>query len=155
PVTPTLTRFQLLWQRNFGIPLNPVSAGDGHVFVTGITYFSSNSPLYALDAHTGATIWSTNFGAVFSVNPPSYAYGYVYVQTGDHASDTWLHAFDGTTGERLFKSAHEAQWERYYAPTIADGKVYVNGGYYGGMYAFDALTGGQLWFHDLPQYDQW
>ena len=23
------------------------------------------------------------------------------------------------------------------------------------MYAFDALTGGQLWFRGLQQYDQW
>jgi outer membrane protein assembly factor BamB len=156
PVTPNPARFQLLWQRNLGTPLNPVAAGDRRVFCTTVTYFSSDSPLYALDAATGATLWSTNFGGVFSVNPPSYAYGNVYVQTGNHASDTWLHAFDGQTGERVFRSPHSAQWERYYAPTIHEGKVYVNGGSYGGMYAFDALTGGQLWFGGtLPQYDQW
>lgn len=155
PVTPTPSRFQLLWQRNLGLPLNPVSAGDGRVFCTPITYFAGNSPLFALDAANGATLWSTNFGGVFSVNPPSYAYGNVYVQTGNHGSDTWLHAFDGATGERVFRTPHSAQWERYFAPTVQDGKVYLNGGYYGGMYAFDALTGGQLWFRPLQQYDQW
>jgi hypothetical protein len=33
--------------------------------------------------------------------------------------------------------------------------VYVNGGYYGGMYAFNAFSGQQLWFRGLQQYDQW
>ncbi len=155
PVTPNLSRFQLLWQRNLGLALNPVAAGDGRVFCTGVTYFAASSPLYALDATTGATLWSFDFGGVFSVNPPSYAYGNVYVQTGNHSTDTWLHAFDGETGERVFRTPHQAQWERYFAPTILDGRVYVDGGYYGGMYAFDALTGGQIWFHSLPQYDQW
>jgi outer membrane protein assembly factor BamB len=50
---------------------------------------------------------------------------------------------------------HSAQWERYYAPTLYDGKAYVDGGYYGGMYGFDAYSGAQEWFTDLPQYDQW
>jgi outer membrane protein assembly factor BamB len=100
-------------------------------------------------------LWSKGFGDVFSVNPPSYAYGNVYVQTGNHGSDTWLRAFDGETGAVVFKAPHSAQWERYLAPTIFDGKAYINGGYYGGMYGFDAFTGDQLWFADLPQYDGW
>ena len=155
PVTPTPARFRPLWQRNFGVPLNPVTAGDNKVFCTPVTYFGANSPLEAIDASSGATLWSMNFGSVFSVNPPSYSYSNVYVQTVNNGGDTWLHCFDGATGERLFRSAHGAQWERYFAPTIQDGKVFVDGGTYGGMYAFDALTGAQLWFRSLPQYDQW
>jgi len=111
--------------------------------------------LFALRALDGATLWSKGFGSIFSVNPPSYAYGTVYVQTGNHDIDTWLRAFDGDTGEELFKAPHDAQWERYYAPTIYDRKAYVDGGYYGGMYGFDAFSGDQLWFTALPQYDQW
>jgi len=89
------------------------------------------------------------------VNPPSYAYGNVYIQTGNHGTDTYLRAYRADTGELVFQSAHAAQWERYYAPTIADGVVFVNGGYYGRMYAVDAFTGQQLWYLSLPQYDQW
>jgi hypothetical protein len=33
--------------------------------------------------------------------------------------------------------------------------VYANGGYYGGMYAFDAYSGAQVWSAGLPQYDEW
>jgi hypothetical protein len=149
--------FHLKWQQNVGSgkALNPVSAGDGKVFVTLLTYFENVTSLFALRASDGATLWSKGFGSIYSVNPPSYAYGNVYLQTGNHGSDTWLHAFDAGTGDVLFKAPHAAQWERYLAPTIHDGKAYINGGYYGGMYGFDAFTGDQLWFANLPQYDQW
>lgn len=149
--------FRLKWQRNVGNGrmLNPVAAGDGKVFVTLLIYFNDITTLFALDAADGATLWSKGFGDIFSVNPPSYAYGNVYVQTGNHASDTWLRAFDGATGDVVFQAPHAAQWERYFAPTIYDGKAYINGGTYGGMYGFDAFSGDQLWFASLPQYDQW
>lgn len=148
---------RLKWRRNVGgsFSLNPVAAGDGKVFVTLRTYFNDVPTLFALGASDGATLWSEGFGDIFSVNPPSYAYGNVYIQTGNHGSDTWLRAFDGETGAVVFKAPHSAQWERYLAPTIYDGKAYINGGYYGGMYGFDAFTGDQLWFANLPQYDGW
>lgn len=148
---------RLKWQRDVGSgrALNPVAAGDGKVFVTLGIRFENVPSLFALRASDGATLWSKGFGSPFSVNPPSYAYGNVYVQTGNHGSDTWLHAFDGGTGDFVFKSPHQAQWERYLSPTMFDGKAYINGGYYGGMYSFDAFTGEQLWFASLPQYDQW
>lgn len=154
-LTPPALR--LKWQRDVGSgkALNPVAAGDGKVFVTLATGFSNVPSLFSLRASDGATLWSKNLGSPNSVNPPSYAYGNVYVQTGNHSSDTWLRAFDGGTGDVVFKVPHSAQWERYLAPTIHDGKVYINGGYYGGMYSFDAFTGEQLWFASLPQYDQW
>ena len=147
----------LQWQRNFGsnFALNPVAAGEGKVFVSLLTYFSNVPSLFALRAEDGATLWSKNFGDVFSVNPPSFAYGNVYVQTGDHSSDTWLRAFDGDSGVQIFQAPHAAQWERYFAPTLYDGKAYVDGGYYGGMYGFDAYSGAQLWFTPLQQFDEW
>jgi outer membrane protein assembly factor BamB len=145
------------WQTDVGgaFGLNPVAAGEGRVFVTLRTYFDSVPTLYALDALQGGVVWSKTFAGAFSVNPPSLAYGSVYVQTGNHGNDTWLRAFDAVTGEPVFQSAHSAQWERYFAPTVYEGKVYVNGGYYGGMYGFDAYDGAQLWFAPLPQYDEW
>jgi outer membrane protein assembly factor BamB len=66
-----------------------------------------------------------------------------------------LNAFNATTGQVVFNAPHQAQWERYYAPTIDAGTVYVNGGTYGGMYAFDAFTGVMQWFQPLNQYDEW
>lgn len=147
----------LRWQRTLapGIPLNPVTAADGRVFVSLTSGFSSNPSFFTLDALDGATLWSRQYNRPFSVNPPSYAYGNVYIQTGNHGSDTWLRAYDAASGNVVFESPHAAQWERYFAPTIFDGVVYINGGYYGGMYAFDAFSGEQLWFRALAQYDEW
>jgi outer membrane protein assembly factor BamB len=157
PVSLDPSLFSLRWQKDVGgiYSLNPVSAGDGKVFVSLVTYFNDVTSLFALRSVDGSTLWSKGFGDIFSVNPPSYAYGNVYVQTGNHGDDTWLRAFNATTGAPVFQAPHEAQWERYFAPTVYDGKIYVNGGYYGGMYGFDALTGAQLFFAALPQYDQW
>jgi outer membrane protein assembly factor BamB len=149
--------FTLRWSKNIGgnLPLNPVTAADGKVFVTKLVRFNDTDALLVLNDATGDTIWSKNFGDVHCVNPPSYAYGNVYVQVGDHSPGTFLGAYNADTGALVFESAHAAQWERYLAPTIYDGTVYINGGYYGGMYAFDAYTGRQNWFLNLPQYDQW
>lgn len=155
PMTLNPDEFSLRWEKQVGsFDLNPVTAADGKVFVSEIGYF--NDPgLYTLDAEDGAVLWGLSFGDVYSVNPPSYGYGNVYIQTGNHSSDTYLRAYDAETGALVFRAPHYAQWERYYAPTIYDGKVYINGGYYGGMYAFDAYDGTQLWFLGLNQYDEW
>ncbi|WP_193213785.1 PQQ-binding-like beta-propeller repeat protein [Luteolibacter marinus] len=156
PISLEPDKFSLRWQRNIapGMVLNPVTAADGKVFVSLRTYFQGGDSLFALDARDGETLWSADFGSVFSVNPPAYGYGNLYIQTGNHGGDTHLWAFDADNGTLVFKSPHGAQWERYYAPTIYDGKVYVNGGSYGGMYAFNAFTGANLWFAGLPQYDE-
>ena len=140
--------FTLRWSKNIGgnLPLNPVTAAEGKVFVTKLVRFNNTDALIVLNDATGDIIWSKNFGEVNSVNPPSYAYGNVYVQTGDNSPGTFLRAYNADTGALVFESPHAAQWERYYAPTIYDGTVYINGGYYGGMYAFDAYTGTQNWF---------
>jgi hypothetical protein len=149
--------FSLRWSKAVapGFTLNPVTSVDGRVFVTPVGYFSPGMSLFALDARDGATLWTKDFGSVFSVNPPAWGYGNVYVQTGNHTPGTWIHAFDAESGALVFSSPLEAQWERYFAPTVFDGGVYVNGGYYGGMYALDAFSGERRWFAGLPQYDGW
>lgn len=156
PLSLHTQNFALRWQKTIpgNMALNPVATGDGKVFVSQRGYFS-NQGLYTLNAATGQTLWNINYGSVYSVNPPAYAFGNVYVQTGDHSSDTYLRAYHANDGALAFRSAHAAQWESYYAPTIYDRTVYVNGGYYGGMYGFDALDGTQRWFQELPQYDDW
>ncbi|HRX85641.1 MAG TPA: PQQ-binding-like beta-propeller repeat protein [Phycisphaerae bacterium] len=155
PVTLPTDQFAFRWSRTFSGALNPVTAADGRVFATRQVYFNDVDQLFVLDAKTGATEWTKGFGDVFSVNPPSYAYGNVYLQTGNHSSDTYLRAYDAATGALVFRAPHSAQWDRYYAPTIHDDKVFVNGGYYGGMYAFDAHDGTQEWFRELNGYDEW
>jgi sugar lactone lactonase YvrE len=156
PVSLKPSTFALRWVQTIqsGVALNPVTAADGKVFVSQYSYFG-NAGLYVLDAATGNILWNTNFGSVFSVNPPSYGNGNVYIQTCDNYGDTYLHAFQAATGAFVFRSPHGAQWERYFAPTIFDGNVYVDGGEYGGMYSFDSINGLQNWFGYVGQYDGW
>ena len=154
PIGLNPSSFQLRWQTTLNMPLNPVTAGDGKVFASSVGYFSGQN-LFALNSTDGSLLWTQNFGSIFSVNPPTFSDNKVYVQTGNHGSDTYLRAFDANTGNLVFQAAHAAQWERYFAPTISGNVAYVNGGYYGGMYAFNAINGQQLWFTALPQYDQW
>jgi hypothetical protein len=149
-----------LWSKTIGSgrSLNPVTIAEGKVYASIRIYHAAEDHLFVLDALTGEQKWTKNFGRVSRMNPPSYAHGNVYIQTGKESSSgipPYLHAFNAETGDLVFKSLFSAQWEEYYAPTIDDGVVYINGGYYGGMYAFDAYSGAQLWFTGLPQNDEW
>lgn len=78
----------------------------------------------------------------------------MYVTTGGH-EDSFLWSFDANDGTVLFRSAYANQWSRYYAPAIVGQTVYMAGGSYGGMYAFSATDGQQLWFTSTNQYDEW
>lgn len=146
--------FSVLWQRSLSTSnLNPVTTANGGVFVSG--YFPSDGKLQMLDAATGETKWSRGYSGV-SVNPPAYANGLVYIQTGRGTSDTpYLWAYNANTSAQVYSVTFGAQSESYYAPTIVDNTVYVNGGAYGGMYAFDGSNGLQEWFLGLNQYDLW
>jgi subtilisin family serine protease len=135
--------------------LNQVAVADGKVFLTPKTYLGDyNYTMSALDARTGAPVWQYTFLSCYSINPPTYYRGKLYVQRGDHASDTHLWSFDGNTGQLLWKTAHSAQWERYLAPTVYKNGIWVNGGSYGGIYGFND-TGSQRFFDELPQYADW
>lgn len=144
--------FTSRWYQALAISnLQQGAAGDGRVFI------NNSGQLYALDARTGAVLWSKslltgsfNFN---TTNPPAYADGVVYVQTGGH-EDAYLYAFNAIDGSQLFRSKLEDQWSNFYAPTIVDGTVYIGGGYYGGLYAIDAKTGAHNWWQTLNQYDQ-
>src|SRR5262245_58807772 len=153
PVSMDTRVFQELWTKTVSTAaLNPVTAGQGQVFVTTNAYFGIEQAK-SLDARTGTELWSRDFGAIHAVNPPAYANGTVYLQTGGH-EDSFLYALDAATGSVRFRTAYLNQWSHYFAPVIVGSSVYVAGGYYGGMYAFDATGLSQRWFAALNQYDQ-
>lgn len=148
--TLSVSDFQQRWSKPMQLAsLRQGAAGDGYVF------FNSAGLIYALDAHTGETVWTQSLGgsSFYHFNQPAYADGMVYVQTGGH-SDAYLWAFNAHTGALVFQTPLEDQWSSFYAPTIVDGTVYIGGGYYGGMYALDAKTGVEKWWQTLNQYDE-
>ncbi len=152
PVAMDVSVFRELWSKNVSTAaLNPVTAGEGKVFVSTNAYFGIQQAK-SLDARTGNEFWSRDFGAIHSVNPPAYGNGTVYLQTGGH-EDSFLWAIDATSGTVRFRSAYGNQWSRYYAPVVVGTSVYIAGGYYGGMYGLNT-DGTQRWFTGLNQYDQ-
>ena len=134
-------------------PLNPVVFGAGRVYVSNNSYFAGPQAVGAFDIDSGTEVWRYDFGEVHSVNPPAFADGRVFVQTGGH-EDSFLWAFEAATGAGIWRTPYGNQWSRYYAPTVVSGRVYTAGGSYGGMYAFDAADGSEEWFLQLNQYDQ-
>lgn len=144
------------WEATVGGPtqtLNPVTAADGHVLVTPESRFGGHF-LRILDVATGEQRWSHEFGDIHAVHPPAYGNGRAYVTTSGH-EDSYLWAFDAASGQIAFRSPYGNQWGVFYAPVVLDGRVYMAGGRYGGMYAFDATDGTQRWFIETNQYDEW
>ncbi|HEX5870943.1 MAG TPA: Ig-like domain-containing protein, partial [Longimicrobium sp.] len=147
--------FRELWARSplGATALNPVTEGDGRVFVSGYAYFGGQT-LAALDARTGTAAWSHPFGTIHGVHPPAFGNGRVYATTSGH-EESFLYAFDAASGTVAFREPYANQWSRYLAPVVSGETVFMAGGYYGGMYAFRSTDGEQRWFANTNQYDEW
>jgi outer membrane protein assembly factor BamB len=92
--------------------------------------------VYALDAHTGAKLWSNTIGNVES--SPAVVNGVVYVGSDDNN----LYALDARTGAKLW--SYTTGGRVYSSPTVANGIVYVGSGDCN-VYALNARTGAKLW----------
>ncbi|MBN1889227.1 MAG: PD40 domain-containing protein [Thermoflexales bacterium] len=155
---PGASRYALAWTlalpSNLSLELRQAAVADG---VLAVSHEGSQAikAVIALDANNGRELWRRTFYDKFSVNPPTSAYGAVYVQEGNHGQDSYLFCLDLYTGRQNWQSPFSAQWELYFAPLVIDGAVYVNGGYYGGMYGYNAGNGAQLWFLGLEQEAEW
>jgi outer membrane protein assembly factor BamB len=109
------------WNKTFSVPINPVAVSGDTIYATTNGYFTGGMRAFAMNATDGTEKWSYPLADAFSVNPPTYANGRVYFQRGNHGSDTHLWCLDAASGSLRFAAAHAAQWERYAAPTVADG----------------------------------
>lgn len=170
PISLDSEGFELKWDQTLveAVPLNPVTAADGKVFVSlDASIKTTEGTLFALNAENGDELWRNDFGSVGTLNPPSYAGGRVYIQSiqeGGYSGPSFLRAFDANTGGLAFESDFEAQQDGYYAPTIYDGTLYMSGGYYGGIYAYNASNGSMIqqtndyqlpYYTDGTAYDEW
>jgi outer membrane protein assembly factor BamB len=117
--------------------------------------YSGVAAILAFDAARGTELWRKTLNNKYSINPPSLAYGNVYFQQGNQSSDTYVFALNALTGSEVWRTFSGAQWETYYHPTIAAGKVFVNGGHSSGACGYDAFGGTELWCISLDGYDSW
>jgi outer membrane protein assembly factor BamB len=169
PISLDTEGFELKWERSDllspegeTLPLNPVTAAEGKVFVSHDASWGESGTLFALAAKDGSELWKNGFEFVYTLNPPSYADGRVYIQTvqeDDYFGQSFLRAFDTTNNyESAFVSEFESQFYGYYAPTVYDGTLYMIGGDTGSMlYAYNTSAGSMVQQNELlPQYyDEW
>ena len=149
------TPFTERWQYSTGAAINPIVVADGRIYFSITGNFNNYMYAVALDATAGAECWRAQFKPAFSLNPPTYYKGKVYLQRCNNGGDTDMWALDATSGNVVWKTPFGSQWERYMAPAVDDSGVYVDGGTYGGIYGFDRLTGTQKFFLGLDQCDGW
>ena len=140
-----------IWQNYYGRRMNPVVISGSQVFMSVVG--GTDTFLTALELDSGLESWRYNFINGNSTNPPSVANGAVYIQRGNHSSDSQLFSIDSSSGNEIWQSPFQQQWASYYAPVIADGKVFIPGGSYGGIYGYNQSTGAQLFFQGGHNYD--
>jgi eukaryotic-like serine/threonine-protein kinase len=120
------------------------------VVENGVVYTGSGKGnVYAINAKTGAMLWSQNVGGVTS--SPAVADGVVYVSAGSSPGGT-LYALNAATGDQLWSYALGSNVQSIPPPTVVDGVVYlaltVNSDD-GQLFALNGSTGTLLWSYDL------
>ena len=151
PASPLVPPLTLKWRRNFsGSEVRSISyplIAQGRVFVTTSTRRNVVT-LMALDAQTGATIWSANILGPnpFSFANASYDSGKVFVV--DFYGT--MKAFDAATGALLWSLLLPNQSVFNSPPTAANGIVYTGGsGNDATVYAVNEMNGALVWTMDV------
>ncbi len=150
--------FSLRWSVdvpiNFGYLNDDIIIADNKIILTGGQVGNSSfKEILSLNALDGSTVWTKSY-QVNSITPPAVSDGRVYFQTGG-SDDSFIRALDIATGNLVFKSADSNQWSAFAAPTPFGDGIYVGGGFFGGVYRFDANSGEEVWFRDGGYSDFW
>jgi len=127
----------VLWSSQLSTSPNVLRSGptisDGKVFVG-----SWDKKVYALNASTGAYIWSYPTGDLIEFSSPAVAYGLVFVGSQDNN----VYALNATTGDFVWK--YTTGYWVWSSPTISDGKVFVASGD-GNVYCLNATNSALIW----------
>jgi uncharacterized repeat protein (TIGR01451 family) len=105
--------------------------------VNGVVYFGAGSDVFALNASTGAKLWSYPTGGGVD-SSPAVVNGVVYVGSFDKN----IYALNASTGAKLWSFLTGGQVES--SPTVVNGVVYI-GSDDNNIYALNASTGAKLW----------
>lgn len=147
----------LAWQAPLGqSPLWPAVSDGTTVYASAQTTNANTTVLSAVSATDGHALWSHDFGLVFSIGQPTIDGSRIYIAQCDGASQTYMFNFS-VSGMFSWLVGFDAQWEHFWAPLVAPtGRMYFDGGTYGGLYGLDTNNGTRLFFNSsLEQEDQW
>jgi outer membrane protein assembly factor BamB len=129
---------QLKWSYNAGAVYSSPAVANRVVYVG-----SMDGDVYALDASTGALLWTYSTGSQSEVtSSPAVANGVVYVGSGTYSYPSYVFALNASTGALLW-SYLTGNWV-FSSPAVVNGVVYV-GSYDGNVYALNATTGSLVW----------
>jgi outer membrane protein assembly factor BamB len=138
---------QLKWEKPTGGKYNYFGLNSAPAVVNGVVYIGSptgtygggspNYSFYALDASTGATLWSFNTGSPVQ-SSPAVANGVVYFGSGDDN----VYALNASTGAKLWSYTTGGGIDS--SPAVVNGVVYF-GSEDDNVYALNASTGAKLW----------
>lgn len=135
--SPGPTRNQTLWTFDTDYDI----WGPSPAVVDGTLYTSLGFgfSLIAFNATTGAVIWNYT-GNTWISSSPAVAYGMVYFGS----FDTNVTALNATTGAFVWNYT-TGGFLAASSPAVADGVVYIGGGYGKGVFALNATTGAKMW----------
>lgn len=146
----------LSWSVTLGAALWPAVSDGSAIYVSSSGYFTSaGTTLEALSPDDGHSLWTYNFGNVFAVGQATVADGHVFIAQCNNTPGTYMYSFVATSGHLFWSQPFSAQWEHYWAPLVVGGRVYFDGGEYGGFYAFDETNGAPVFFEHEEQWDTW
>ncbi len=119
------------------VHVGPISSAPA--VANGMVYVASYGPVVALDASTGATVWTFSTYRGGFLSSPAVANGVVFVASHTTAI---VYALDASTGAELwsFQSSNRVDA----SPAVVGGVVYICT-YGDGLLALDASTGTKLW----------
>jgi outer membrane protein assembly factor BamB len=131
-----------------------------------VTCYEGNSTyqVMALNRSTGNKVWNQGFITdLDEVSQPSVGNGKVYVHQwghsgisgGDPSQYPYMIGMDAQTGTKQFATSHAGQWSSGSRPTVAGTQVFAAGGYYGGLDAYNGLSGDSSWFAKVNQQYGW
>ncbi len=144
---------ELAWQQPLAgsgyFNISPVCVANNRVFVSTSIYSQSNGTIKSFDLESGVENWTIEFNESATLSPPSFGYGMVYAQHIDEMSTGFLYAIDYSTGSVIWSSNFTTQWGKFRSPVVTDGRVFIKGGYIGGVYSYNAKTGDEIWYYEM------
>ena len=145
PLTSGCTRWMPSRETNFGILPPTARSTPRPRWSNGVVYVGSNdNHLYALDAATGAMLWSHDTGA-WVQSTPAVSGGMVYSTALIDGAPRVVALNASSRGARVWTAQLPHAPDPEFSLTVAGGLVYVPGTDFGELHALEAATGEIAW----------